>query len=115
MNRQRFDLDSLDTEDPFEIDSDNWSHLYKHMLVGRQRPLRIGVEELRDYYAFGAVLYFPADPPADWLMTFDAEGTVVVVPLASPRCNDPLKCRPIGIYPAPRPLRDAYYRERERE
>ncbi|MGH7609620.1 MAG: hypothetical protein ACREOD_06770 [Candidatus Dormibacteria bacterium] len=44
----------------------------------------------------------------------EVEGVVVAVPLMPPRSHNPEKCRPIGIYPAPAPLRADYYRERSK-
>lgn len=111
----RFDIDSLDSEDPFEVDAANLPHLYKHSFTQDGRPLRLGVEDLLDYFMLGDVLYFPAQRlPAHWIMTFEVEGVVVAVPLMPPRSHNPEKCRPIGLYPAPAELRAAYYRERRK-
>ena len=108
----RIDIDLLDPEDPFEIDATNLPHLYKHSFTQDGRALRLGVDEMLDYFGLGAVLYFPAERlPAHWIMTFEVEGVVVAVPLAPPRSHNPEKCRPIGIYPAPADLRADYYRE----
>ena len=51
----RFDLDLLDGQDPFEIDAQA-AHLFKHP--------HLGVE---DVWASDP-LFYPAKPPAHWLM-----------------------------------------------
>jgi hypothetical protein len=94
--RERFDLEALDPEDPFEFDNGNLPHLAKHA------PFT--AEDVLDAWAFGDPLFYPAaeEGPADWLMVARVPGTIVVVPLAPPRSGDPRKCRPIGIYePSP--------------
>jgi hypothetical protein len=90
--RERFDIDALDPEDPFEIDSASLPHLAKHA------PFT--AEDVLDAWAFGDPLFYPAadDGPADWLMIARLPETIVLVPLAPPRSGDTGKCRPIGIY-----------------
>jgi hypothetical protein len=87
------DLDSLDPEDPFELDADNRPHLFKHG--------HYGAEDLLDIY-FDALYYQASEEgPADWLMVGQPPGEdPLAVPLAPPRSGDPTKARPIGIYPA---------------
>lgn len=96
--RERFDMEALDPEDPFELDDGNIPHLAKHAPFTANDAL--------DAWAFGQPLFYPAaeDGPADWLMVARIPETVVVVPLAPPRSGDATKCRPIGIYEPSRTL-----------
>lgn len=96
----RLDLDLLDDADPFEID-DQAAHLFKHALLG--------IEDVYEVWTSDPVFY-PAKPPADWLMVADVGGQILVVPLAPPDSGDPTRCRPIGCYEAARQLA-AQYRE----
>ncbi len=98
----RFDLDLLDDEDPFEIDAQA-AHLFKHP--------RLGIEDIRDVWASDPMFY-PAKPPAHWLMVAEVEGTVLMVPLAPARDGNPTRCRPIGCYPASKHLADRYRSDR---
>jgi hypothetical protein len=90
--RERFDLDALDPDDPFELDSGNLPHLAKHA------PFT--AEDALDAWTFGDPLFYPAaeEGPADWLMVARVPGAIVLVPLAPARSDDPRRCRPIGIY-----------------
>jgi hypothetical protein len=94
--RERFDVDALDPDDPFELDGDNIPHLAKHA-----RRRRVGVRRPDLYPA-------AEDGPADWLMVARLPEGIVVVPLAPPRAEDPRKCRPIGIYEPSRKLAERY-------
>lgn len=58
MGGERFDLDLLDEEDPFEIDTQA-AHLFKHP--------HIGIDDIDDVWASDP-LFYPAKPPAHWLM-----------------------------------------------
>jgi hypothetical protein len=58
MEVPRFDLDLLDDEDPFEVDSQA-AHLFKHP--------HLGIEDIDDVWA-NDPLFYPAKPPAHWLM-----------------------------------------------
>jgi hypothetical protein len=58
------------------------------------------------------IRFYPAIPPAHWLMVAEVAGRVLVVPLAPPDSGDPLKCRPIGCYEAAVHLADQYRRNR---
>ena len=98
----RFDLDLLDDEDPFEIDAQA-AHLFKHP--------RLGIEDIHDVWASDPMFY-PAKPPAHWLMVAEVEGTVLMVPLAPARDGNPARCRPIGCYPASKRLADRYRSDR---
>ena len=98
-----FDLDSLTSTDPFEIDTQA-IHLFKH-------PNR-GIDDIRQVWASDP-LFYPAKPPAHWLMVAEiAGGTVLMVPLAPSRDGDPTRCRPIGCYLASKHLADQYRRDR---
>jgi len=85
-----FDLDRLDDDDPFDVDA-QVAHLFKHP--------HLGLADVRDAWA-SAPLFYPARPPAHWLMVASVSGRVLVVPLAPARSGDPSRCRPIGCYVA---------------
>lgn len=99
---ERFDPRSLAEEDPFEIDT-QVAHLFKHA--------RLGVQDVYDVWAHDPVFY-PARPPADWVMIAEVAGAVIAVPLAKSRSGDPAKCRPIGCYFASLWLADRFRRDR---
>jgi hypothetical protein len=100
--KERFDVDALDPDDPFELDDDNIPHLAKHA------PFTS--EDVLDAWAFGDPLFYPAaeDGPADWLMVARLPEGIVVVPLAPPRAEDLRKRRPIGVYEPSRKLAERY-------
>jgi hypothetical protein len=100
--RELFDLDLLDDADPFEID-DQAAHLFKHG--------GLGIEDIYEVWESDPVFY-PAKPPAHWLMVADVAGRVLVVPLAPPDSGDPARCRPIGCYVAAKHLADQYREDR---
>lgn len=102
MSGERFDLDLLDEEDPFEIDTQT-AHLFKHP--------HLGIDDVDDVWASDPVFY-PAKPPAHWLMCAEVGGRVLVVPLAPARSGDPRRCRPIGCYKATDRLAAQYRRDR---
>jgi hypothetical protein len=85
-----FDLELLDDADPFEIDVQA-AHLFKHP--------HLGLDDVREVWA-NDPLFYPAKPPAHWLMVAEASGRVLVVPLAPSRSGDAHRCRPIGCYVA---------------
>lgn len=85
---ERFDPDLLDDDWPFEIDH-QVSHLFKHS--------HLGVDDVRDIWA-SEPLFYPAKPPAHWLMVAEVGGQVLMVPLAPSTTGDPSGCRPIGCY-----------------
>lgn len=72
VSEERFDPDLLDDEDPFEIDAQA-AHLFKHP--------RLGIDDINDVWA-SEPLFYPAKPPAHWLMCAEVSGRVLVVPLA---------------------------------
>ena len=98
----RFDLDLLDEQDPFEIDAQA-AHLFKHPYLG--------LEDVEDVWASDP-LFYPAKPPAHWLMCAEVSGRVLVVPLAPSCSGDPLRCRPIGCYEAAQGLAAQYRSDR---
>lgn len=100
--RRRFEIDLLDSEQPFEVDHRNRPHLYKHLPVSGGHYVAVGEEDLYDLYLFGDPIYDPAieTGPADWLMIGYVPEIILVVPLAAPEYSDRTKCRPIGIYKA---------------
>jgi hypothetical protein len=97
-----FDLDQLDDTDPFEID-DQAAHLFKHAALG--------IDDIYEVWESDP-LFYPAIPPAHWLMVAEIAGRVLVVPLAPPESGNPTKCRPIGCYDAAAHLADQYRRDR---
>jgi len=99
---QRFNLDLLDGEDVFEVDAQA-AHLFKHP--------HLGVDDIYDVWASDP-LFYPAIPPAHWLMCAEVAGRVLVVPLAPARDGDPRRCRPIGCYEASAELAAQYWRDR---
>ena len=54
-------------------------------------------------------LFYPAKPPAHWLMVAEVAG---VVPLAPSDSDDRTKCRPIGCYVAAAHLVTRYREDR---
>lgn len=102
MADEPFELDLLDDDDPFEIDV-QVAHLFKHT--------SLGVDDIYDVWGSDP-LFYPAIPPACWLMVAEVEGKVLVVPLATSDGHDPSKCRPIGCYEASLRLAEQYRRDR---
>lgn len=90
MADERFDVDRLDEEDPFEID-DQAAHLFN-----------IRIWESGTSTTCGPVTRcsIRPSPPAHWLMCAEVSGRVLVVPLAPSRSRNPRRCRPIGCYEA---------------
>lgn len=109
MARNRFDIDLLDPDDPFEIDRGNEPHLYKHIVTTRGRQIAIGPEDLLDMYHDNP-RFFPAseDGPADWLMVAEVPGTMLMAPLAPPTSDGIHRCRPVGLYAPSMELRRRY-------
>ena len=99
---ERFDLDLLDEDDPFEIDAQA-AHLFKHP--------RLGIEDVREVWASDPNV-LPAKPPAHWLMVAEIDGNVLMVPLAPARDGNPTRCRPIGCYQASKQSAHQYRRDR---
>lgn len=97
-----FDIDLLDSDDPFEID-EQAAHLFKHAPLGTADIYEVWQAD---------PLFYPAIPPAHWLMVAEVAGRVLVVPLAPPDSGDSSQCRPIGCYLASKYLADAYRSDR---
>jgi hypothetical protein len=97
-----FDIDLLDEDDPFEIGRQA-AHLFKHS--------GLGLDDVHDVWRSDP-LFYPAKPPAHWLMIAELGGRVLVVPLAPPDSGDPMKCRPIGCYEAADQLAKRYREDR---
>lgn len=97
-----FDIDLLDDDDPFEI-TGQAPHLFKH------GPL--GIEDVVDVWSSDP-LFYPAKPPAHWLMVAQVDGVVLVVPLAPAESGDRTRCRPIGCYVASEYLAARYREDR---
>jgi len=57
-------------------------------------------------------LFYPAKPPAHWLMVAAVAGVVLVVPLAPSDFDDRTKCRPIGCYVAANHIVTCYREDR---
>jgi hypothetical protein len=53
-------------------------------------------------------MFYPAKPPAHWLMVAEVDGKVLMVPLAPARDGNPTRCRPIGCYEASKHLSEAF-------
>ncbi|HQY97303.1 MAG TPA: hypothetical protein PLU83_09985 [Phycicoccus sp.] len=98
-----FDLDVLDDSEPFEVDRQA-AHLFKHP--------HLGMGDVMDAWSSDP-LFYPAKPPAHWLMLAEVDGRVLVIPLAPSRSGDLTKCRPIGCYEASSGLAATYRRDRD--
>ena len=102
MTTGPFEIDLLDDLYPFEVD-DQVAHLFKHP--------HLGIDDVADVWD-NDPLFYPAKPPAHWLMVAEVAGVVLVVPLAPSRSHDPRRCRPIGCYVASRQLAARYREDR---
>jgi hypothetical protein len=96
------DIDLLDEDDPFEVDRQA-AHLFKHP--------HLGIDDVYDVWRSDP-LFYPAKPPAHWLMVAEIAGRVLVVPLAPPDFGDSSRCRPIGCYVASEHLATGYREDR---
>ncbi len=99
---ERFDVDELDDDWPFEV-GHQAVHLFKHP--------RLGVDDIGDVWA-NRPLFYPANPPAHWLMVAEVSGYVLAVPLAPSNTGHPRRCRPIGCYIAAEHLARCYKEDR---
>ena len=97
------DLDLLNDQNPFEIDAQA-AHLFKHP--------HLGLDDVHDVWV-NDPLFYPAKPPAHYLMVAEVAGTVLIVPIAPSRSGDPSKCRPIGCYEDSSGLAATYRRDRD--
>jgi hypothetical protein len=98
----RLDVDLL-ADDPFEVDAQA-AHLFKHPHLGLHDVLDVWTSD---------PLFYPARPPAHWLMVAEVGGRVLVVPLAPSRDDRTDRCRPIGCYEAAPGLAATYRRDRD--
>jgi hypothetical protein len=78
------DPEQLDDYDPFEMDT-RAAHLFKHPYLG--------IDEVFDVWVSDP-LFYPANPPAHWLMCAEVAGDVLVVPVAPSRTGDPASADP---------------------
>jgi hypothetical protein len=99
---ERFEIDALDDAEPFEID-DQAAHLFKHAALG--------IDDIHDVWRSDPIFY-PAIPPAHWLMVAEVAGQVLVVPIAPSDSGEATRCRPIGCYVAAKHLADRYREDR---
>ncbi len=99
---ERFAVDDLDEDWPFEIDR-QLGYLFKHP--------GLGLDDIGDVWSSDP-LFYPAKPPAHWLMVSEIAGRVLVVPLAPSRSGDRSRCRPIGCYAAAEHLARRYREDR---
>lgn len=97
------DPDQLRDGDPFEVDAQA-AHLFKHP--------HLGLDDVLEVWANNP-LFYPAKPPAHWLMVAEVGGRVLVVPIAPSRSGDSSRCRPIGCYEAASGLASTYRRDRD--
>lgn len=98
-----FDLGALDDTEPFEVD-EQAAHLFKHP--------HLGLDDVMDVW-ISDPLFYPAKPPAHWLMLAEVGGRVLLVPLAPSRSGNPGTCRPIGCHEASSGLAATYRRDRD--
>ena len=93
---ERFDIDALDDDKPFEVDG-QVAHLFKHP--------HLGLEDVEEVWASDP-LFYPATPPAHWLMVAEVKGKKHVNVLMKKGCSersdqnefpkDSLMCRVVG-------------------
>lgn len=102
MDPDPLDIDRL-ADEPFEVDAQA-AHLFKHP--------HLGLDDVYEVWASDP-LFYPARPPAHWLMVAEVGGRVLVVPLAPARTGDPNRCRPIGCYEAGSSLAQIYRSDRD--
>ena len=102
MVESHIDFALLDDEQPFELTT-QIPHLFKHS--------NLGVADILEVW-HSDPLFYPAHPPAHWLMVAEVSGSVLAVPLAPALSGDPTQCRPIGCYHASKYIRDRYLEDR---
>lgn len=88
---------------PFEVDT-QLAHLFNHP--------HLGLEDVYEVWASDP-LFYPARPPAHWLVVTEVDARVLVVPIAPSRNGDPSRCRPIGCYEASVSQAATYRRDRD--
>ncbi|MDY7100339.1 MAG: hypothetical protein S0880_04050 [Actinomycetota bacterium] len=70
-----FDLEALDEEDPFEVDHQA-AHLFKHPALGIEDVLEVWQSD---------PIFYPAKPPAHWLMVGEVSGAILASRSLRPR------------------------------
>jgi len=88
-----FDVDALDEDWPFEVDQQA-AHPFKDP--------KLGLDDVADVWASDPMFY-PAKPPAHWLMVAETGGRVLTVPLAPSRSGDPPPVPADRLLPRQRP------------
>ncbi len=101
MKRKLLDIFALDDAEPFELDR-QIAHLFKH------GPF--GIEDIIDVWQSDPTFY-PAKPPAHWLMVSELAGQVMMVPLAPSNEGNERQCRPIGCYRVSKQLAEIYRKD----
>ncbi len=71
----------------------------------------LGLDDIGDVWVSDP-LFYPAKPPAHWLMVAEVSGRVLTVALAPSDTGDPSRCRPIGCYIAADHLARRYREDR---
>lgn len=78
-------------------------HLFKHP--------GLGLEDVAEAWR-SAPAFYPAKPPAHWLMVAEVSGRTLVIPTAPADSGDRTRYRHIGCYDAPSALIQQYRRDR---
>ena len=96
--RDRFKVDLLDPDDPFELDAGNIPHLFKHGLA--HLKIQVDLDLIYDIYLFDEPRFYEAHETrsADWIMRGETLNVILDVPLAPSKSGFANKCRPIGLY-----------------
>ncbi len=90
MADERFDVDRLDEEDPFEID-DQAAHLFKHP--------HLGIGDIDDVWSSDP-LFYPAKPAGALAHVCRRVRPRPGRAACTSRSRNPRRCRPIGCYEA---------------
>lgn len=99
---ERFDVDDLQDDLPFEIDHQA-AHLFKHP--------GLGLEDIGEVWA-GNPLFYPATPPAHWAHGRRRGGPSTDRAVGALDHRRPRPCRPIGCYVAAAHLVRRYQEDR---
>lgn len=92
-DEERLDVDLLDEDDPFEID-DQAAHLFKHE--------GLGIEDVYEVWESDP-LFYPAIPPADWLLVAEVGGEGPGCPGCQARQRRPDSVSPDRLLSGSRP------------
>lgn len=95
------DLDLL-ADEPFEVDAQA-AHLFTHP--------HLGLDDVYDVWTSDP-LFYPAHPPAHWLMVAEVDGRVLDDPIAPSRNGDRRAADP-GCYEARSSLTEIYRSDRD--